>query len=104
MEKIMDLCADCHHPVIDMREQVIIVPGNPENRGLVCITDDGRPDPSHCWARAADHIQHFKDLNYFLRLEASTTCRHMVEAILKLPRTPRKAPVKWGWGNGWPGQ
>jgi hypothetical protein len=85
-----------------MSEQVIIVPGDPGYVGA-CITDDGRPDPSHCWMRAITHIFQFKTLRYFVQLEAATTCRHMAEAIQKIPRPPRRAPVKWGWGKGWPG-
>jgi hypothetical protein len=86
-----------------MSAQVIIVPGDPENRGLVCITEN-RPDPSHCWMRAADHIFHFKSFSYFVQLEAATTCRHMAEAIQKIPRRPKKQTVRWGWGKGWPGR
>jgi hypothetical protein len=86
-----------------MIEQTIIVPGDPK-AVFTCITDDSRPDPSHCWGRAMNHIFHFKDVSYFTQLEAAATCRHMVEAILKIPRPPRRAPVKWGWGKGWPGQ
>lgn len=101
--KTKDLCPDCHHPVVDMEAAVIIVPGDPDNH-VTCITDDARPDPSHCWSRAADHILHFKDLDYFRRIEAAITCRRMVEAILRMPRPPRRVPVKWGWLKGWPGQ
>jgi len=84
-------------------EQIIIVPGDPDGV-YTCITDESRPDPSHCWARAAAHIFHFKNFRYFTQLEAATTCRHVIEAILKIPRPPRKVPVKWGYGKGWPGK
>jgi len=88
----------------DRLETIVIIPGNPDERGFTCITDDARPDLSHAWSRAASHIFRFKDMDYFLQMEAATTCRHMVEAILKQPRPPARVPVKWGWGKGWPGQ
>lgn len=86
-----------------MNETTIIVAGDPEKeRGQVCITSDTRPDPSHCWARASLHCFHFQNLNYFVRLESATACRHMAEAVMKLPRPPQRA-IHWGWGKGWPG-
>jgi hypothetical protein len=36
-----------------MNEQIIVIPGNPDERGLVAIWSDTRPHPSHCWLRAA---------------------------------------------------
>jgi len=85
-----------------MIEQIIIVSGDPGGV-YICITDASRPDPAHAWSRAASHIFRFKDLNYFTAIESATMCRHMVEAILKIPRRPRGMPVAWGWGKGWPG-
>jgi len=87
-----------------MSEEVtIIVPGDPEARGLVAIWSDTRPHPSHCWLRAAQHIFHFKDVNYFQQIESAATCWHMAEAINRIPRPPRRA-IDWGWGKGWPGK
>ena len=87
-----------------MTDVVVIIPGNPDERGFTCITDDARPDPSHVWARAHGHIWKMKDVPFFAQVEAATSCKHMVEAILKQPRPPARVPVKWGWGKGWPGQ
>lgn len=86
-----------------MIEEVIVIPGDPEReRGQVCITAETRLDigRSHIWARAGSHIMSFTELNYSSRLEAATFCRHMVEAVLKIPRPPRRVPrIKWGWGK-----
>lgn len=81
----------------------IVIPGDPDYIGA-CITDESRPDPSHAWSRAANHIRNCLGFPFFVRVEASTTCRHVVEEILKKPRPPRRSPVQWGWGKGWPGQ
>jgi len=80
----------------------IIVPGDPGYIGT-CITADTRPDPSHAWARAANHIFKFKDLNYHVQLAAAAKCWRVAGCVLPLGR-PRPGPVvKWGWGKGWPG-
>jgi hypothetical protein len=86
-----------------MYEETIVVPGDPEARGLVAIWSDTRPHPSHCWARAALHCFNFKNVNYFVQLESATACYHMAEAIRIIPRPPQRA-IEWGWGKGWPGQ
>jgi hypothetical protein len=86
-----------------MTEVVVIVPGDPEYSGT-CITDDARPDLSHCWMRARDHIFHCKTLPYFVALEAAMTCRHVAEGIQQIPGRLYRPPIKWGWGKGWPGQ
>ena len=82
---------------------VIVIPGNPEDRGFVCISSPTRPDPMHCWLRAEAHCFRFKEFTYFEQLEAATACRHMAEAIMRAPRPPQRAVVSWGWGKGWPG-
>ncbi len=84
-------------------EQIIVVPGNPDERGLVAIWSDTRSNPAHCWERAAIHCFHFKNVDYFQQLESAAACWHMVEAIRKIPRPPRR-PIDWGWGKGWPRQ
>lgn len=84
--------------------EIIAVHKN-ENDVFTCITDESRPHSSHAWARAASHIMRDLGLDYFVRLEASTACRHVVEAELRIPRPPRRGyQVQWGWGKGWPGQ
>lgn len=85
-----------------MEETVIVVPGKPEEI-VVAIWDESRPHPSHCWARAAIHCNHFKDVNYFVRLESSNTCFNMVRAINIQKIPPQRAKVEFGWGKGWPG-
>lgn len=83
--------------------EVIIIPGNSENRDFVCITDaESRPDPTHCWARAAAHCFHFKEFNYFVQLESAVTCMHAAALIMTKPLPPKRAvPIKWGWDKGW---
>jgi hypothetical protein len=81
----------------------IIIPGDPE-AVFTCITAVSRPDSSHAWARAANHIIHFKDLDYFIRIEAAAICARVAGLALPLGRPPQRAPVRWGWGKGWPGQ
>jgi hypothetical protein len=70
----------------------------------VCITSDTRPDPAHCWERAAVHCFMMKDLPYFVQRAAATECLYMAQAIWKIPRPPQRSVVQWGWGKGWPGQ
>jgi hypothetical protein len=78
-------------------DEIIVVPGHPED-AHTCITSDTRPDPGHCWARAALACQYFKDFDYFVRCAAATDCLHMFEAIVKIPRPPQRA-IEFGWGN-----
>lgn len=80
-----------------MIEQVI--PGKPDEV-YTCITAASRPDPAHCWNRAASHILRDRGFDFFVRLEAEATCRRIIIAVHR----PWKAPVKWGWLKGWPGK
>jgi len=80
--------------------------GNTEYHGT--DISDERPHESHCWHRAATHILKDKEWDYFERMEAAATCMKMVEAIIAIPRPPKRANaawggVQWGWGKGWPG-
>ncbi|MGB2633889.1 MAG: hypothetical protein WAM58_08135 [Candidatus Acidiferrum sp.] len=79
-------------------EQIIFVPGNPDARGLCCITD--RENPTHCWIRAEAHCYDFLQFSFHVRMSAATTCRHVAEAVRRIPRPPQRSlPIRWGWGN-----
>lgn len=87
-----------------MEETIIVVPGNPDERGQVAIWDESRPHPSHCWARAGLHIFHFKNVNYFVQIESANACINMVKAINIQKIPPQRSKTEWGWGKRWPGQ